>query len=157
MERSLATFELLLVDDSPTDVLMTREGLDYAQVPSHLNIVEDGVEALDFLNHRGAYADAPRPDLILLDLNMPRMDGREVLARIKTDRDLSTIPVVVWSTSDAEEDIQRSYELQANCFITKPAALEDFLHAIASIKAFWLTSVALPHSAIGAEKGRNLQ
>jgi two-component system response regulator len=152
MERSNPPIELLIVDDSPTDVLMTQEGLDYAHVSSHLNVVEDGVEAMDFLHHRGHYEDAPRPDLILLDLNMPRMDGREVLANIKTDAQLCSIPVVVWSSSKAEDDVRRSYELQANCFISKPDGFSQFLQAIESIKAFWLTSVTLPHSASCAPK-----
>ena len=157
MERLHPPLELLIVDDSPTDVLMTREGFDYARVSSHLNIVGDGVEAMDFLHHRGAYANAPRPDLILLDLNMPRMDGREVLAQIKASAELSSIPVVVWSTSKADEDIRKSYELQANCFISKPAGFDDFLHAIESIKEFWLTSVTLPHSAMRTQNCQGLQ
>lgn len=136
--------EILLVEDSPGDARLTLEALSDAKIANNLHIVQDGAEAVDFLYRRAGYADAPRPDLILLDLNLPRKDGREVLAEIKSDPKLATIPVVVLTTSDAEQDIAHSYELHANCYITKPVDLNQFILVIKSIEDFWLTVVKLP-------------
>jgi CheY-like chemotaxis protein len=136
--------EILLVEDSPADVDLTREALDDAKVRNHLSVVADGVEALAFLRREGRYADAPRPDLILLDLNLPKKDGREVLAEIKADARLRTIPVIVLTTSAAEQDVVQSYNLHANCYITKPVDLDQFITVIRSIEAFWLMIVTLP-------------
>jgi CheY-like chemotaxis protein len=137
--------EILLVEDNPGDVRLTIEGLNEGKVRNNLHVARDGVEALDFLRRRGRFPDAVRPDLILLDLNLPRMDGREVLAEIKSDPDLKTIPVVVLTTSRAEQDILHSYQLQANCYITKPVDLEQFITVVRSIEDFWLTIVTLPN------------
>src|SRR5215471_12582966 len=131
--------EILLVEDNPGDVRLTIEGLNEAKVRNNLHVARDGVEALEFLRHQGKFAEAIRPDLILLDLNLPRMDGREVLAEVKSDPDLKTIPVVVLTTSRAEQDILNSYQLQANCYITKPVDLEQFIKVVRSIEDFWLT------------------
>jgi two-component system, chemotaxis family, response regulator Rcp1 len=139
--------EILLVEDNPGDVRLTMEGLNEGKVRNNLNVVKDGVEALAFLRRKGEFADAVRPDLILLDLNLPRKDGREVLADIKSDPDLKTIPVVVLTTSRAEQDVLHSYQLQANCYITKPVDLEQFITVVKSIEDFWLTIVTLPHQA----------
>jgi CheY-like chemotaxis protein len=136
--------EILLVEDSPSDTELTREALLDAKVRNHLSVVEDGVQAMDFLRRQGAYTAAARPDLIMLDLNLPRKDGREVLAEIKEDPDLKTIPVVVLTTSQAEQDILRAYHLHANCYITKPVDFEQFLEAVRSIETFWLLVVKLP-------------
>jgi two-component system, chemotaxis family, response regulator Rcp1 len=139
--------EILLVEDNPGDVRLTIEGLNEGKVRNNLHVARDGVEALEFLRHQGRFADAVRPDLILLDLNLPRMDGREVLAEVKSDPLLKTIPIVVLTTSRAERDILNSYELQANCYITKPVDLEQFMNVIKSIEDFWLTIVTLPNRA----------
>jgi CheY-like chemotaxis protein len=139
--------EILLVEDNPGDVRLTVEGLNEGKVRNNLHVARDGVEALSFLRHEGQFADAVRPDLILLDLNLPRKDGREVLADIKSDPELKTIPVVVLTTSRAEQDVLHSYELQANCYITKPVDLEQFITVVKSIEDFWLTIVTLPHQA----------
>ncbi len=136
--------EILLVEDNPGDVRLTREALKEAKVLLNLRVVVDGAEALDFLRQEGKYADALRPDLILLDLNLPKKDGLEVLAVIKTDEHLRRIPVVVLTVSQAEEDILKSYNLNANCYISKPVDLEQFLTVVKSIKEFWLTIVKLP-------------
>ena len=136
--------EILLVEDNPGDVRLTVEGLKEGKVHNNLHVAKDGVEALAFLRREGDYSDAVRPDLILLDLNLPRKDGREVLADIKADPDLKTIPVVVLTTSRAEQDVLHSYQLQANCYITKPVDLEQFIHVVKSIEEFWLTVVTLP-------------
>jgi two-component system, chemotaxis family, response regulator Rcp1 len=136
--------EILLVEDNPGDVRLTIEALRESKVANNLNVARDGVEALAYLRREGGYADAVRPDLILLDLNMPRKDGREVLAEIKAEPKLRTIPVVVLTTSRAEQDVLRSYELQANCYITKPVDLEQFITVVKSIENFWLTIVTLP-------------
>jgi CheY-like chemotaxis protein len=136
--------ELLLVEDSPGDVRLTQEVFRHANSSIHLHVVSDGVEAMAFLRHEGAYVDAPRPDLILLDLNLPRMDGREVLAEIKVDDDLKTIPVVILTTSDAEADVMKSYQLQANCYLCKPVQFDAFESLVKSINDFWLTKVKLP-------------
>jgi CheY-like chemotaxis protein len=135
---------ILLVEDNPGDVRLTQEGLRDAKVSNTMHVVQDGVEALAFLRHQGRYADSPRPDLILLDLNMPRKDGREVLAEVKADPDLRRIPVVVLTTSKAEEDILRAYNLNANCFVTKPVDFAQFVHVVKSIEHFWLSIVSLP-------------
>jgi len=137
--------EILLVEDNPGDVRLTIEGLNEGKVRNNMHVAKDGVEALAFLRREAQYAAAVRPDLILLDLNLPRKDGREVLADIKADPNLKTIPVVVLTTSRAEQDVLHSYELQANCYITKPVDLEQFIHVVKSIEDFWLTVVTLPH------------
>jgi CheY-like chemotaxis protein len=137
--------EILLVEDNPGDVRLTIEGLNESKVHNNLHVVRDGVEAMDFLRRSGQRAGTVRPDLILLDLNLPRMDGREVLSAIKSDLNLKTIPVVILTTSRAEQDVLRSYELQANCYITKPADLEQFISMVKSIEDFWFTIATLPH------------
>jgi chemotaxis family two-component system response regulator Rcp1 len=143
--RNAATpIEVLLVEDSPGDVRLTQEAFRDANKSVVLLVATDGVEAMAFLNREGAHAHALRPDLILLDLNLPKMDGREVLARIKADDSLKTIPTVILTTSDSTEDIVKSYELQANCYITKPVQFAEFEGVVKSINDFWLTKVALP-------------
>jgi len=144
MDETGSPIKILLVEDNPADVRLTIEALKEGKITNSLAVVRDGVEALDYLHRRGAHAGAPRPDLVLLDLNLPKKDGREVLAEIKEDEDLKRIPVVVLTTSKAEEDIVRSYNLHANCFITKPVDLEAFIGVVRSIEDFWLTVVALP-------------
>ncbi len=136
--------EILLVEDNPGDERLTREALKEGKVYSNLHWVKDGVEAMDFLRHQGKYKEAPRPDIILLDLNLPKKDGREVLQDIKNDGDLKRIPVVVLTTSKAEEDVLRTYNLHANCYVTKPVDLEKFIVVVKSIDRFWLTVVTLP-------------
>jgi chemotaxis family two-component system response regulator Rcp1 len=136
--------EILLVEDSPSDAALTIEALKTGKIANRLNHVEDGVEAMDFLRLRGKYADAERPDLIMLDLNLPRMDGRDVLAEIKTDPGLKTIPIIVLTTSRSDEDILKSYQLNANCYITKPVDFAHFIDVVKSIENFWLTVVTLP-------------
>ena len=137
--------EVLLVEDSPGDVRLTREAFkEAANGFIHLSVALDGVEAMAFLRREGAHVDAPRPDFILLDLNLPRMDGREVLTRIKEDEGLKTIPTVILTTSDSEADIIRSYQLQANAYLTKPVELAAFENLVRSINEFWLTRVKLP-------------
>jgi CheY-like chemotaxis protein len=138
--------EVLLVEDSPGDVRLTREALKEGKVRNNLSVVNDGVEAMEFLRRQGKYADAPRPDIVLLDLNMPRKDGREVLAEMKGDDDLKRIPVVILTTSEAEQDILKTYELHANCYLTKPVDLEQFISIVKSVEDFWLTIVQLPRS-----------
>lgn len=136
--------ELLLVEDNPGDVRLTREALRECDVPYNLNVVPDGVEAVAFLRLEGKYADVPRPDVILLDLNLPKKDGREVLAVVKSDPDLKRIPVVVLTSSEAENDILRTYDLHANCYVTKPVDLDQFIQVVQSIQHFWLHIVKLP-------------
>ncbi len=136
--------EILLVEDDPADVLLTQEALLGSKIRNNLHVVDDGVEALAFLRQEGRYRDVPRPDLILLDLNMPRKDGREVLADIKEDPGLKAIPVAVLTTSSQDEDILKSYELHANCYITKPVGLEQFATVVQSLDDFWFTIVKLP-------------
>lgn len=136
--------EILLVEDNPGDVRLTRETLKETKFLNNLSVAEDGEKALAFLRRQGAYAAAPRPELILLDLNLPKIGGREVLAAIKSDPALSTIPVVILTTSKAEEDIVKSYELHANCFISKPVELEGFVKVVKSIEDFWFSVVRLP-------------
>jgi two-component system, chemotaxis family, response regulator Rcp1 len=135
--------QVLLVEDSPGDVRLTREAFRDADPSIYLHVAHDGVEAMAFLNREGMYAGAPLPDLILLDLNLPKMDGREVLALIKQDEDLKIIPTVILTTSEAEEDIVKSYKLQANCYLSKPVQLEAFEKLVKSINEFWLTRVKL--------------
>lgn len=136
--------EVLLVEDDPGDELMTREAFEENKVRNKLHVAHDGEEALDFLNRRGAFADAPRPDLVLLDLNLPKFDGRQVLAEIKADEDLRTIPVVVLTTSGAEEDILRSYQLHANAYVTKPVDFARFIQVVRQIDNFFVSVVSLP-------------
>jgi two-component system, chemotaxis family, response regulator Rcp1 len=136
--------EILLVEDSPSDVDLTKEALGEAKVLNHLHVVGDGVAALSFLRREGPYASAPAPDLILLDLNLPKKDGREVLAEIKADPALRRIPVVILTTSQADEDILQSYDLHANCYVTKPVDLDQFVKVVRSIEDFWLEIVKLP-------------
>jgi CheY-like chemotaxis protein len=136
--------EILLVEDDPGDVLMTREALEYHKVRNALHVVSDGVEALQFVRREAPYENAPRPGLILLDLNLPRKNGQEVLAELKQSPDLCTIPVVVLTTSEAEEDILRSYQLHANAYITKPVDFERFIEVVRQIDDFFLTVVKLP-------------
>jgi len=147
METSIKPVDILLVEDSPTDVLLAQEALEHAKVLNKLHVVSDGVEALDFLRRRGQFADAVRPDLILLDLNLPRKDGREVLQEIKADEDLKRIPVVVLTTSKAEEDILRAYGLHANCYVSKPVDFEQFAFVVRAIESFWFSVVSLPSAA----------
>lgn len=137
--------DILLVEDDPGDVLMTREAFEHQKIRNALHVASDGAEALEFLNRKGRFRTAPRPGLILLDLNLPRKDGREVLGEIKRDPDLRTIPVVVLTTSEAEEDIARSYDLHANAYVTKPVDFEKFVEVVRKIDDFWLTVVKLPH------------
>jgi CheY-like chemotaxis protein len=136
--------EILLVEDSPSDADLTEEVLSDGKVLNNLHWVQDGVEALAFLRRQGKYADAPRPDLILLDLNLPKKDGREVLAEVKADSRLKLIPVIVLTTSEAERDILKTYELNANCYVTKPIDLEQFISVVKLIEEFWLALVKLP-------------
>jgi CheY-like chemotaxis protein len=137
--------EILLVEDNRGDARLTREALKEGKVYNNLHWVKDGVEALEFLHRRGKHKDVPRPDIILLDLNLPKKDGREVLQEIKADDRLRRIPVVILTTSKAEEDVLRTYSLHANCYVTKPVDLEQFIKVVKSIDNFWLTVVTLPH------------
>ena len=143
-QDALRAIEILMVEDNPGDVRLTREALKGGKVLNQLHVVEDGVAALDFLYRRPPHQNAPRPDLILLDLNLPKMDGREVLARIKSDDSLKIIPVVVLTTSQAEEDVLRAYRLSANCYVTKPVDLHQFNRIVQAVEEFWLTVVSLP-------------
>jgi two-component system, chemotaxis family, response regulator Rcp1 len=138
------SIQVLLVEDNPGDVRLTKEALKEGKLLNQLTVVGDGVEALSFLRKEGKYADAVQPELILLDLNLPKKDGREVLAEIKADPNLRRIPVVVLTTSSAEEDILRIYDLHANCYITKPVDLEQFMGVVKSIEDFWVSVVKLP-------------
>jgi chemotaxis family two-component system response regulator Rcp1 len=142
-----ATFEVLLIEDSPGDVRLTREAFKDAKVHVNLHVVSDGAEAMTFLRREGKRADVPRPDLILLDLNLPKKSGREVLEEIKEDPALMSIPVVILTTSASEHDVLRSYLHHANSFITKPVDLDGFLQVVESIDSFWLSVVKLPHEA----------
>ena len=142
--EALQTVEILLVEDNPGDVRLTREALKDARIHNNLNVAADGIEALAYLRGEGPFADAPRPDLILLDLNLPRVDGREILQEIKSDEDLRRIPVVVLTTSSDERDITACYDLHANCYITKPVDLHQFLTIVKSIQQFWFGVVQLP-------------
>ena len=139
--------EVLLVEDSPGDVRLTQEAFRGANKSIHLHVASDGVEAMAFLRREGLHAKAPRPDLILLDLNLPKMDGREVLAHIKEDPSLKMIPTVILTTSEAEADIVKSYELQANCYLNKPVQLDEFEKLVKNINDFWLREVQLPQGS----------
>ena len=136
--------EILLVEDNPGDMRLTREALKDGKVLNKLSVVEDGVEAMAFLRREGKYTNAPHPDLILLDLNLPKKDGRQVLAEIKVDQNLKRIPVVILTTSKSEEDILKTYDLHANCYITKPVDLEQFITVVRSVQHFWFSVVKLP-------------
>jgi two-component system, chemotaxis family, response regulator Rcp1 len=136
--------EILLVEDSPADILLTREAFQESRIVNTIHVAEDGIQAMDFLFKRGEYASAPRPDLILLDLNLPRKNGREVLAEIKADSELKKIPIVVLTTSNADEDILRAYNLNANCYVVKPVGFDNFMQAMQSIRHFWFSVVTLP-------------
>jgi CheY-like chemotaxis protein len=144
VESQVAPVQMLLVEDNPGDVRLTKETLKDAKVIINLSVVKDGVEAMAFLRHESKYAKAPRPDLVLLDLNLPRKDGREVLAEIKQDPDLKCIPVIIMSISNAEEDIIKSYNLYANAYVTKPLNLEQFAKIARAVEDFWFTVVKLP-------------
>jgi CheY-like chemotaxis protein len=143
-KRQSRRVEVLLVEDNPGDVRLTQEALKDGRVMVNLTVAADGVEAMDILKRRGVHASKSRPDLILLDLNLPRKNGREVLEEIKADNDLKRIPVIVMTTSKAEQDIHKVYNLNANCYITKPVDLDEFLNVVRSIEDFWLTIVTLP-------------
>ena len=143
-ERESNNIEVLLVEDSPGDVRLTQEAFRAANGAVQLHVATDGVEAMAFLRHEGAHVNAPRPDFILLDLNLPKMDGREVLTHIKDDEGLKTIPTVILTTSHAEAGILKSYQLRANCYLTKPVQFSEFESVVQSINDFWLTKVQLP-------------
>jgi len=142
--ENLAVVDVLLVEDDPGDVVLIKEAFEFNKVHNALHVVSDGVEAMDFLHRRDGFADAPRPDLVLLDLNLPRKDGREVLEEVKADRELRTIPIVVLTTSEAEEDILRSYDLHANAYVTKPVDFDRFIEVVRLIDDFFVTVVKLP-------------
>jgi CheY-like chemotaxis protein len=144
LAEAVRPIEVLLVEDDEGDVLMTREALHEGKVVNRLSVVGDGVEAIAFLRREGPYADAVRPDLVLLDLNLPRRDGRQVLEEVKTDPDLRRIPIVVLTTSEAEEDVLRSYDLHANAYVTKPVDFDRFVEVIRQIDDFWISVVRLP-------------
>lgn len=146
VSRSGRPIEILLVEDNAPDVRLTKEALKEGKVRNNLAVVSDGVEALDYLYRRGPYADVTRPDIILLDLNLPRKDGREVLAEIKADPSLRRIPIVVLTTSSAEEDVIKTYDLHVNCYITKPVDMEQFVSVVKAIDSFWFEVVRLPAS-----------
>lgn len=151
-ETILKPARILLVEDNPGDVRLTMEALKEDKILNELSVVKDGVEAMDFLRRKGPYADAPRPDLVLLDLNIPKKNGREVLAEIKSDESLRRIPVVILTVSKAEEDILKSYDLHANCYISKPIDFDQFIKVVKTIGSFWFTIVKLP-----SENNRNRQ
>ena len=142
--QMLRPVEILLVEDNPADVRLTREALKENKLSNNLHVAVDGVEALNFLYKKGKFSKSPRPDIILLDLNLPKKDGREVLAEIKSDESLKRIPVVVLTCSQAEEDIVRSYDLHANCYVTKPPDLDQFMRVVKAIDEFWVAIVRLP-------------
>lgn len=142
MDKSI---NILLVEDNPADVRLTQEAFKTTRIPNHLHVVRDGAEAMVYLAQTGRYADVPRPDMILLDLNLPKKDGREVLALVKQTPEYKQIPVVILTTSSEEEDIAHTYNHHANCFITKPADLDEFLGVVKSIETFWLSVVQLPN------------
>ena len=143
-DKKIRPIDILLVEDNPGDVRLTREALKEGKVLNNLHVASDGMEAVAFLRRQGKFADEIRPDIILLDLNLPKKDGREVLADIKTDPDLRRIPVVILTTSKAEEDILKTYDLHANCYITKPVDLDQFITVVQSVEDFWFTVVRLP-------------
>ncbi len=136
--------QILLVEDNPGDVRLTVEALRGAKVANELHVVTDGESAIDYLRQRGQYVDALRPDIVLLDLNLPRMEGREVLAEIKADEELAKIPIIILTSSSADDDIQQAYALHANCFVTKPVDFTEFIAAVRSLEGFWLKIVRLP-------------
>lgn len=136
--------EILLVEDSPTDVLLTKEALQHSRVMNNLSVVKDGVDAIAFLRRQPPFADAPRPDIVLLDLNLPRKDGREVLEEIKSDRRLAKIPVIVLTTSKAETDVLKAYDHHANCYIVKPVDFDKFTEVVRTMESFWFALVTLP-------------
>lgn len=140
--------DFLLVEDNPGDVRLTQEALKSHKVQNNLHVATDGEEAMAFLRRQGKYGNAPRPDIILLDLNLPKKDGREVLAEIKSDPSLKTIPVVVITSSEAEQDVVKSYNLNANCYVTKPVNLDQFIKVVQSINDFWITIVKLPSNPL---------
>ncbi|MCP2520886.1 response regulator [Candidatus Aminicenantes bacterium AC-708-M15] len=144
MNEEIRPIEILLVEDNPGDIKLTMEALKDSKLKNNLHVVKDGLEAISFLRKKGKYSNAPRPDLILLDLNLPKKNGRDVLAEIKNDSELKRIPVVVLTTSSAEEDIIKSYEYHANCYITKPVDFEQFIKVVKKIEDFWFTIVKLP-------------
>lgn len=149
IEANGRSIEVLLVEDNPGDVRLTQETFRDANQSIHLSVATEGAEAMAFLRREGAHVHAPRPDVILLDLNLPKMDGREVLVQIKKDEDLKAIPVVILTTSDAEADIVASYRLHANCYLTKPVQLKAFEELVKSVNNFWMTSVKLPKPRYG--------
>ena len=149
MPNSTKIIDVLLVEDDPGDVLMTREAFEDNKLRNRLSVVSDGVSALEFLRKEGEHVDAPTPDLVLLDLNLPRMDGREVLQALKADADLRSIPVVVLTTSEAEEDVVRSYSLHANAYVTKPVDFDRFIEVVRQIDEFFVTVVKLPGQRAG--------
>ena len=140
------TVEILLAEDNPGDVMLTKKALEQGKLANNLHVVTDGVEALQFLRQDGEYADEPRPDLVLLDLNMPRKDGKDVLRELRDDDDLRRIPVVVLTSSESEEDIARSYELNANAYLTKPVDFDGFIEIVNRMESFWFKVVKLPES-----------
>jgi CheY-like chemotaxis protein len=144
VDSDVKVIDVLLVEDDPGDVLMTREAFADHKLKNNLHVVDNGIDALAFLRKEGEHAEAPTPDLVLLDLNLPRMDGREVLAAIKSDERLGSIPVVILTTSEAEEDVLRSYQLHANAYVTKPVDFERFLEVVRQIDEFFVTVVKLP-------------
>jgi chemotaxis family two-component system response regulator Rcp1 len=148
LNKSGLPIEILLAEDNPGDARLAIEALKESNITNHVNVVQDGVEAMAFLRKQGKYAKEPRPDVILLDLNMPRKDGREVLAEVKADPDLRRIPVVILTISQAEQDILTAYDLHANCFITKPVDLDQFNKVVHSIEDFWFTIVKLPPNGL---------
>lgn len=137
-------FNILLIEDNPGDIRLVVESMKESKKPNNISMVKDGVEAMTYLHHEGVYANAVRPDIILLDLNLPMKNGKEVLAEIKKDPDLKRIPVIVFTASSAERDVINSYDLHANCYITKPVSLDKFIEVVKSIEKFWLTVVKLP-------------
>ena len=145
MIENLSVVDVLLVEDDPGDVVLIKEAFEFNKVHNALHVVSDGVQALDFLYRRNGHEGAPRPDLVLLDLNLPRKDGREVLEEVKADKDLWTIPVVVLTTSEADEDILRSYDLHANAYVTKPVDFDRFIEVVRMIDTFFVTVVKLPN------------
>ncbi len=154
-ERPIRPVDILLVEDNPADVRLTREALKETKALNTLHVVGDGVAAMAFLRQQSPYAGSPRPDLILLDLNLPKKDGRDVLAEVKADQELRDIPVVVLTTSRAEEDVERAYDLHANAYVTKPGDLTQFLEVMRAIEAFWLAVVTLPSSHHKRKSGRD--
>jgi CheY-like chemotaxis protein len=144
MAAADGSVQILLVEDNAADVRLTQEVFRDASMVNELHVARDGVEAMDYLHHQDDFADAERPDLVILDLNMPRKDGREVLAEMRADPELRSIPVAILSTSESEDDVTTSYELGANCFLTKPVSLEGFIEVVHAIESFWLAMVRLP-------------